>query len=119
MPKRTRNESPQKQAMREMMSVLPEGALDEELDEEFGHSRYDYHNKEADNSRNGHSRKTIFPSDPSDDSLLKMLYLEMIDITKKRTGHRRDWGQICSQLEICFEERLDSRHHLITEHFSS
>ena len=83
MPKRTRNQSPQKQAMREMMSVLPEGAHDEEL----GHSRYDYHNKEADNSRNGHSRKTIFPSD---DSLLKMLYLEMIDITKKRTGHRRD-----------------------------
>lgn len=52
--------------------------------------------------------KTIFPSD---DSLLKMLYLAMIDITKKWTGHRQDWGQIRSQLEIYFEERLESRRH--------
>lgn len=47
--------------------------------------------------------KTVFPSD---DSLLKMLYLAMMDITKKWTGHRQDWGQIHSQLEIYFEERL-------------
>lgn len=33
--------------------------------------------------------KTVFPSD---DSLLKMLYLAMMDITKKWTGHRQDWG---------------------------
>lgn len=43
---------------------------------------------------------------PSDDSLLKMLYLAMMDITKKWTGHRQDWGQIHSQLEIYFEDRL-------------
>lgn len=48
--------------------------------------------------------KTVFPSD---DSLLKMLYLAMMDITKKWTGHRQDWGQIHSQLEIFFEERLE------------
>jgi len=47
--------------------------------------------------------KTVFPSD---DSLLKMLYPAMMDITKKWTGHRQDWGQIHSQLEIFFEERL-------------
>ena len=47
--------------------------------------------------------KTVFPSD---ESLLKMLYLAMMDITKKWTGHRQDWGQIHSQLEIFFEERL-------------
>ena len=29
---------------------------------------------------------------PTDDSLLKMLYLAMMDITKKRTGKRREWG---------------------------
>ncbi len=52
--------------------------------------------------------KTIFPSD---DSLLKMLYPAMIDIAKKWTGHRQDWGQICSRLEIYFEERLESRRH--------
>ena len=48
--------------------------------------------------------KSVFPTD---DSLLKMLYLAMIDITKKWTGHRQDWGQIHSQLEIFFEERLE------------
>lgn len=47
--------------------------------------------------------RTVFPSD---ESLLKMLYLAMMDITKKWTGHRQDWGQIHSQLEIFFEERL-------------
>ena len=47
--------------------------------------------------------KTVFPSD---DSLLKMLYPAMMDITKKWTDHRQDWGQIHSQLEIFFEERL-------------
>ena len=31
--------------MRDMMSVLLEGALDEELDEELGYSKYDYRNK--------------------------------------------------------------------------
>ena len=51
--------------------------------------------------------KTIFPSD---DSLLKMLYLAMIDITKKWTGRRQDWSQIRAQLEIYFEERLCDRN---------
>lgn len=45
--------------MRDMMSVFLEVTLDEELDEEPGYSRYDYWNKETDNSRNGHSRKTM------------------------------------------------------------
>ena len=45
--------------MRDMMSVILEGALDEEMNEEPGYSRYDYRNKETDNSRNGHSQKTM------------------------------------------------------------
>jgi len=49
--------------------------------------------------------KSVFPSD---DALLKMLYLAMVDITKKWTGRRRDWGQIHSQLEIFFADRLDN-----------
>ncbi|WP_333641857.1 IS256 family transposase [Mesotoga prima] len=48
--------------MRDMMSVLLEGVLDEELDEELGYSKYDYKNKETDNSRNGHSEKTMHTS---------------------------------------------------------
>ena len=34
-------------------------ALDAELDEELGYSKYDYRNKETTNSRNGHSQKTV------------------------------------------------------------
>ena len=49
--------------------------------------------------------KSVFPSD---DALLKILYLAMMDITKKWTGRRRDWGQIHSQLEIFFADRLDN-----------
>lgn len=47
--------------------------------------------------------KSVFPTD---DSLLKMLYLAMIDITKKWTGRRQDWGRIHSQLEIYFADRI-------------
>lgn len=45
---------------------------------------------------------------PTDDSLLKMLYLATMDITKKWTGRRQDWGPIHSQLEIFFADRLPS-----------
>lgn len=47
--------------------------------------------------------KSVFPTD---DSLLKMLYLAMIDITKKWTGRRQDWGKIHSQLEIYFADHI-------------
>jgi len=48
--------------------------------------------------------KTVFPSD---DSLLKMLYLATMDITRKWTGRRQDWGLIHSQLLIYFGDRLE------------
>ena len=98
---RKRNESPQKAAMRkmmqeylksndisikdgtdvnavmrDMMSVILEGTLDEELDEELGYSKYDYKNKQTDNSRNGYSQKTMHTS-----------YGDMeIDIPRDRNG---------------------------------
>lgn len=43
---------------------------------------------------------------PTDDSLLKMLYLAMVDITKKWTGRQRDWSKIHAQLSIYFAERM-------------
>lgn len=45
--------------------------------------------------------KSVFPTD---DSLLKMLYLAMIDIniTKKWTGQRQDWSLIHAQMVIYF-----------------
>ena len=39
--------------------------------------------------------KSVFPTD---DSLLKMLYLAMMDITKKWTGRRQDWSMIHAQM---------------------
>ena len=47
--------------------------------------------------------KSVFPTD---DSLLKMLYLAMMDITKKWTDKRWDWGVIHSQLEVLFADQL-------------
>ena len=47
--------------------------------------------------------KSVFPTD---DSLLKMLYLAMIDITAKWTGRRQDWARIHAQLAIFYEDRL-------------
>ena len=47
--------------------------------------------------------KSVFPTD---DSLLKMLYLAMMDITKKWTGRRQDWSIIHAQLAVYFEDRL-------------
>ena len=44
---------------------------------------------------------------PTDDSLIKMLYLAMMDITKKWTSHRHDWHMIRAQLDIYFEEELE------------
>ena len=170
--------------MRDMMSVILEGVLDEELDQELGYSKYDYRNKETDNSRNGHSQKTMHTSygdmqievprdrngefqpqivkkyqntitqdmeekiismyakgmttsdieshmkelydiDISDSTIsritdkimpivkewqdrpLESVYAAVfIHVTKKWTGRRQDWGEIRSQLEIYFEERL-------------
>lgn len=43
---------------------------------------------------------------PTDESLFKMLYLATMDIVKKWTSRRRDWGKIHSQLGIFFSERL-------------
>ncbi len=78
-----KNESPQKAAMREMMrSYLKDNdisikngtdvnavirdmmsvILEDVLDEELGYSKYDYRNKDTDNSRNGHSKKTMHTS---------------------------------------------------------
>jgi putative transposase len=47
--------------------------------------------------------KSVFPTD---DSLFKMLYLAMVDITKKWTGRRQDWSVIHAQLSVFFAERM-------------
>ncbi|MDU1450496.1 MAG: IS256 family transposase [Pseudomonas aeruginosa] len=49
--------------------------------------------------------RSIFPSD---DALLKMLYLATMDISKKWTQSIRGWAQILAQLSIFFEGRIDN-----------
>ena len=45
-----------------MMRQVLQGGLEAELDEELGYTRYDYRNKETENSRNGFSKKTMHTS---------------------------------------------------------
>lgn len=47
--------------------------------------------------------KSVFPTD---DSLLKMLYLAMVNITKKWTGRRQDWSMIHAQMAVYFADRM-------------
>ena len=47
--------------------------------------------------------KAVFPTD---DGLLKMLYLAMLDITKKWTGRRQDWAVIHAQLSVYYADRM-------------
>ncbi len=43
---------------------------------------------------------------PTDEALMKMPYLAMIDATKKWTTRIRDWAKILGQLTIHFEGRI-------------
>lgn len=47
--------------------------------------------------------KSIFPSD---ESLLKMLYLVTMDVTRKWTGRVQNWGQMLLQLSVFFPDRI-------------
>lgn len=43
---------------------------------------------------------------PTDESLLKMLYLVTCDVTRRWTVRVPHWGQILAQLTICFPDRV-------------
>ena len=49
---------------------------------------------------------TVFEMASTDESLFKMLYLAMMDITQKWTGRRQDWSMIHAQLAVYFEDRM-------------
>ncbi|WP_425298623.1 transposase [Paenibacillus uliginis] len=51
--------------------------------------------------------KSIFPTD---ESLLKMLYLATMDVTRKWTGRVQNWGQMLLQFSVIFPDRVG--HHL-------
>ena len=165
---------------KETIAEFMENGLEAELDDKLGYSKYDYKNKDTDNSRNRYSmadlkaiyaavdeasalaaldafaekwdkkypkiarswrdnwpnlstyfkypqelRRLIYTTNtiegfnrqlrkvtksksvfPTDDSLLKTLYLAMMDITKKWTGRRQDWSLIHAQLSVFFADRM-------------
>ncbi|MGG1251020.1 IS256 family transposase [Brevibacillus agri] len=49
--------------------------------------------------------KAVFPTD---EALLKMLYLVTMDVIRKWTGRVQNWGQILLQLSVFFEDRVQS-----------
>lgn len=49
--------------------------------------------------------KSIFPTD---EALLKMLYLATMDVTRKWTGRVQNWGQILLQLSVFFPDRVSN-----------
>ena len=165
---------------KETIAEFMENGLEAELDDKLGYSKYDYKNKDTDNSRNRYSmadlkaiyaavdeasalaaldafaekwdkkypkiarswrdnwpnlstyfkypqevRRLIYTTNtiegfnrqlrkvtksksvfPTDDSLLKTLYLAMMDITKQWTGRRQDWSLIHAQLSVFFADRM-------------
>ena len=48
-----------KDVFKMMVGEMLENGLDGELDGELGYTKYDYRNKEGNNSRNGYSKKTL------------------------------------------------------------
>ena len=48
--------------MKELTSDLIQEIMDPELEDELGYSKYDYKNKQTDNARNGHYKKTVISS---------------------------------------------------------
>lgn len=56
---RIKSEADVNSVMHDMISVLLEGTLDEEPDEELGYSKYDYRNQETSNGRNRSFPKTM------------------------------------------------------------
>ena len=45
--------------VKNLLGDMIQGLLEGELEDELGYSKYDYHEKETDNSRNGYSKKTV------------------------------------------------------------
>ena len=70
------------------------------MNEELGYSRYDYRNKETDNSRNGHSQKTMHTS-----------YGDMeLDIPRDRKGESEP--QVIKKYQNTVTQDMEEKNHL-------
>lgn len=48
--------------LKDLLGDTLQGVLEAEMDEKLGYSKYDYQNKDTDDSRNGYSKKTVTSS---------------------------------------------------------
>ena len=48
--------------LKDLLGETLQGMLEAEMDDHLGYSKYDYKNKETDDSRNGYSPKTVTSS---------------------------------------------------------
>ena len=95
MSRRRRNETEEQRARRELISNFLSAANIQSMDDIQELRKLIY----TTNTIEGFNRqlkkvtkaKSVFPTD---DSLFKMLYLAMKDITKKWTGRRQDWSRM-------------------------
>ena len=78
---------------KETIAEFMENGLEAELDEELGYSKYDYKNKATDNSRNGHSSKTLRTSFGDEEKILSMYAKGMT--TGDIEAHIQDIYGIC------------------------
>ena len=102
--------------VKDLLGDMIQGLLEGELEEELGYSKYDYHDKETDNSRNGYSKKTVRSSSGNID----------LDIPRDRNGefepqvvkkHQRDVSNIEDQVLSMYAKGMTTRD--ISSHLKS
>jgi transposase-like protein len=77
--------------LKDLLGDTLQGMLEAEMDESLGYSRYDYKNKDTDNSRNGYSKKTVVSSMGEID----------LDIPRDRKGEFEPQAVRKNQTDIC------------------
>ncbi len=90
-------------ALKDLLVGTIKEMMEAEMDDHLG-----YHKSERSESLNATYRKlnrqrSVFPSDQA---LLKALYLSTFEATKKWTMPLRNWGRVYGELQIMYEGRL-------------
>lgn len=102
--------------VKDLLGDMIQGLLEGELEDELGYSKYDYHEKETDNSRNGYSKKTVRSSSGNIE----------LDIPRDRNGefepqvvkkHQRDVSNIEDQVLSMYAKGMTTRD--ISTHLKS
>ena len=102
--------------LKDLLGDPLQGMLEAEMDQKLGYSKYDYHNKETDDSRNGYSKKTVTSS----------LGEINLDIPRDRKGefepqivkkNPTDIANIVDQVQSMYAKGMSTRH--ISAHLKS